>query len=567
MTQLPDAAPTDAAAVPSNSRRNSALVASGILLSRLSGLARERVIASAFGVGPTVDAFRAALRIPNLLQNLLGEGVLSGSFIPVYARLLAEGEEEEAGRVAGAVAGLLAVLAGTLVVVGFLLARPLALLLAPGFSGERLELTVTLTRILFPGIGFLVLSAWCLGILNTHRRFFLSYVAPVFWNVAQIAVVIALVLRGTEGTDLVVGLAWGAFAGSVLQFGVQVPTVRRLARPLRLSLRYDIPGVRTVLSRFGPVVVGRGAVQLAAYIDLLLASLLAAGAVSALGYAQVIYLLPISLFGMSVAAAELPELSRLAAGDPSGEAATRTAPAALHARLGEGLARIAFYVAPISVVYLVLGDFVVGAILETGEFDADDTRLVWLVLGGFTLGLIATTSSRLLQNTLYAVGDARTPARAAIVSVVISAVVGAVLMLQLDRVVVDGLRGFDRLPSSLTPLPDSVRETGPLRLGAVGLALAASLSSWVEFFILRHRLRGLAIPVVLGGGQLARMGAASAVVAMVGLGLRPLVDGLPPLLALPLTAGPAAVAYLGVTLALGVPEAVALVGRVARHRR
>jgi putative peptidoglycan lipid II flippase len=263
----------------------------------------------------------------------------------------------------------------------------------------------------------------------------------------------------------------------------------------------------------------------------------------------------------------LPELSRLAAATPTTENPDRAAPAALGARLAEGLARIAFYITPISVSYLVIGDLVVGAILQTGEFDADDTRLVWLVLGGFSLGLIATTSSRLLQNTLYAVGDARTPARAAGVAVAISAVVGAILMLQLDRVLLDGFEGLDHLPSPLRPLPDAIREGGPLRLGAVGLSLAASVSSWVEFFILRRRIRGLGIPVAIGGRQLARVGPASVVVAVVGLGLRPLVDDLPPLLALPLVAGLAAVAYLGVTLALAVPEATALVGRFLPHRR
>ena len=181
-----------AANAPS-SRRSSANVAAGIALSRIAGLARERVIAHYLGVGFAVDAFRAASRIPNLLQNLLGEGVLSASFIPVYSRLVAERDEEEAGRVAGAIAGLLAAVAGALVLAGVIFARPLAAVLTPGFSGRRLDLTVDLIRILTPGIGFLVLSAWCLGVLNSHRRFFVPYVAPVLWNVTQIAVLVVAV--------------------------------------------------------------------------------------------------------------------------------------------------------------------------------------------------------------------------------------------------------------------------------------------------------------------------------------------------------------------------------------
>ena len=547
-------------------RRNATLVAAGILLSRLAGLVRERVIASELGVGLAVDAFRAALRIPNLLQNLLGEGVLSASFIPVYSRLLAEDDEEGAGRLAGAVAGLLAVVAALAVVVGVVLARPLTLLLAPGFTGERLELTVRLTRILFPGVGVLVLSAWCLGVLNSHRRFFLSYVAPVLWNAAQIAVVVALGLRGLDRTSIAVGLAWGALAGAVLQLAVQIVPVRRSLGPLRLSLDVDGPGVRTVLARFGPVVTGRGVVQLSAYVDLVLASLLAVGAVAALGYASVLYLLPISLFGMSVAAAELPELSRLAPG------AGPEPRADVVARVEEGLSRIAFFVLPTTAVYLVLGDRVVAALLQTGRFGPDDTRLVWYVLGAFSIGLLATTASRLLQNALYALGDARTPARAAVVRVVLAALVGTVLMFQLDRVVLngagaDGLSGLSDLPAPLSPLPATAGADGPLRLGAVGLALASGMAAWVELSMLRRALRGKVGKVRLGGAHLGRTGLASAAAALVALGARLLVGPQWPPLALVLTGGPAAVTYLAAAGALGLPEARALSSSIRRRTR
>ncbi|HUF33648.1 MAG TPA: murein biosynthesis integral membrane protein MurJ [Acidimicrobiales bacterium] len=548
-------------------RRASALVASGIMLSRLAGLVRERVIASELGVGMAVDAFRAALRIPNLMQNLLGEGVLSASFIPVYARLLEEGREEEAGKVAGAIAGLLAAVAGLLVLIGVVFARPITLALAPGFAGtpERLELTVTLTRILTPGIGILVLSAWCLGVLNSHRRFFLSYVAPVLWNAAQIGVLVALGMRGFSQEGLAIGLAWGAFAGGVLQLLVQVPTVVRLVRHLRPSLRTDLPGVRTIVRRFVPVVLGRGVVQLSAYLDLLLASLLAVGAVSALGYAQVFYLLPISLFGMSVAAAELPELSRL-------DAPTEEALATWQERVESGLARVAFFVVPVSMVYLVLGDLVVGALLRTGRFGLAETVLVWYVLAAFTIGLLATTSSRLLQSTLYALGDTRTPARVAALRVALAAGLGVVLMFQLDRIVLDGtglvgLAGFDELPAPLAPLPEGVRVAGGviLRLGAVGLALASGMTAWVELALLRRRLTASVGQVRLGGGHLGRILLATAGAGAVALFGRPLVDHLHPVVALALVGGPSGLMYLTATTALGVPEARALVGGVTRR--
>src|SRR5690349_9897989 len=180
---MPEGAP--AAAAHAGVGRHAFLVATGIFLSRIAGLVRERAIAHFLGNSFAADALRGALRIPNILQNLFGEGVLSASFIPVYAKLVAQGEEEESGRVAGAVFSLLALVTSVLVLSGVLATPYLIDAIAPGFKGETRLLTIQLVRILFPGVGLLVLSAWCLGILNSHRRFFLSYASPVVWNIAM----------------------------------------------------------------------------------------------------------------------------------------------------------------------------------------------------------------------------------------------------------------------------------------------------------------------------------------------------------------------------------------------
>ncbi|MGH2709097.1 MAG: lipid II flippase MurJ, partial [Actinomycetota bacterium] len=166
------------------------MVAAGILLSRILGLIRNRVFAHYFGTSDAADAFNAAFRIPNFLQNLFGEGVLSASFIPVYAGLRARGQEQEARRVAGAVAALLGLVVSVLVLAGVALTPLLIDVIAPGFSGEKRSATIRLVRILFPGAGLLALSAWCLGVLNSHRRFFLAYSAPVVWNLANIAALV-----------------------------------------------------------------------------------------------------------------------------------------------------------------------------------------------------------------------------------------------------------------------------------------------------------------------------------------------------------------------------------------
>jgi len=524
--------------------RGALLVGAGILLSRLSGLVREIVTAGFLGVGVASDAFKAALRIPNLLQNLLGEGVLSASFIPVYSRLL-DTDEEEAGRTAGAVAGILAAAVSVLVVVGVVAARPLTVLLTPGFEGAKLDLTVDLVRIMFPGVGLLVLSAWCLAILNSHRRFFLSYVAPVLWNATQVAVVAAVAVGGSSTTSLATALAWGVVAGGLAQLLVQLPAVRALVPNLRLSLDRTRPAVRDALGRLGPVVFGRGVVQISGYVELLLASLLATGAVAALTYAQVLYLLPISLFGMSVAASELPALARLATLHRSD----------VGTRVQAALRRVAYFVAPTAVFYVALGENVVGALFQRGEFGRSDTRLVWLVLAAYSLALPASTASRLLQNSLYALDDPRTPSRIALLRLLTAAVVAATLMTVLDRYALVGtaIRGGEGQPGEA------------LRLGAVGIALGSATASWAELLLLRTALRWRVGTIALGGGALPSLLTAALAGAAVGRLVDLALGDLPaPILAAG-SVGVAGVVYLAITHALGMPLRTML-GAGARTR-
>ena len=185
------------------------LVAAGILVSRLAGLIRTRVFAYYFGLSDEGDAFAAGFRIPNFLQNLFGEGALSASFIPVYAALLARGDKREADRVAGAVASLLALIVSLLVLVGVFATPFLIDAIAPGFTGEKRDLTIQIVRVLFPGAGLLVLSAWCLGVLNSHHRFFLSYTAPVMWNAAMIATLVLVRPQCSSCTGGQDGLGFG----------------------------------------------------------------------------------------------------------------------------------------------------------------------------------------------------------------------------------------------------------------------------------------------------------------------------------------------------------------------
>jgi putative peptidoglycan lipid II flippase len=500
---------------PSPAARGGAVaVAAGILASRVFGLVREGAIAHFFGVSAHADVWRAALRAPNVLQNLLGEGTLSAAFIPIYSRMIHQGRREEAGRFAGAVFGLLAATAGGLALLGVLFARPIVTVLALGFAldpeggVDRFELTVRAVRIIFPMTAVLVLSAWALGVLNSHRRFLLPYLAPVLWNAAIIAgLVWAGRARGgmpaetlpLDALDRILFAAcWGALAGGILQLVVQLPLVLKLLRGFRPSLSTRAAGVREALGAFGPVVAGRGVVQIGGYLDYFLAGFLAPGAVAVLGYAQTLYLLPVSLFGLSVAAAELPEMSRLRRDGPPGDEAAEEAARTLARRVRRSLRQAAFLNVPTFVGYLAFGFLLLGALFRRGRFDLPDNWLSYLVLCGYTLGLLASTSSRQLQNTFYALGDTRRPARVAMLRIAVSAALGAGLMLLLDRV-----------PVTVVPaLPAGAGEG--LFLGAVGLALASGVGSWLELALLARALSGKLPEPVLPWREIGRMTALAA---------------------------------------------------------
>jgi putative peptidoglycan lipid II flippase len=504
--------------------RASGRVAAGILLSRIAGLIRESLLAHYFGASPFADAWRASLRMPNVLQNLLGEGTLSASFIPIYAELVEEERHEEAARFAGAVFGLLALAAGVLSLIGMLIAPWLVAVVFGGFDAGRQALTTSLVRILFPMTALLVLSAWALGILNSHRRFFLPYVAPVAWNLAIITAMVAGgAVWGLSGADLARILAWGALVGGALQLIVQLPLTLRLLGEFRPSVSRRVHGVREAIHNFLPVVSARGVVNLSGWLDVALASYLATGAVATLGYAQTLYMLPISLFGLSVAASELPELSRNRGRVNS----------VLGSDVGRAMERVAYFLVPSALAYILVGDVIAAAIFETGEFGRSEVLVTWGTLAAYAVGMPASAVSRLLSSAFYAVRDTRSPARVAALRVVLSLGVGLALMFPLDRI-----------------------EVGPLRMGAAGLALGASFAAWVELILLRRTL-GRAIGAHgMGDGHLIRVFAAAALGAGVGLAVHLLVPIGNPWLSAFATLAPFGGVYLLTASALGVSQPI-----------
>ena len=508
--------------------RHAALVAAGILVSRVLGFVRERVFAHYFG-NDTIpaDAFRIALRIPNTIRNLLGEGTLSASFIPVYAALNEREDKTAARAVAGAVLGLVLLATGVLAVLGIAFAPAITTVIAAGFDEPRKELTITLVRILFPMTGLMVVSAWCLGILNTHRRFFLPYAAPAMWNVAGIVAMIGGATWYVNRTlpveaqlhQLALALAWGTVAGSVLQIAVQLPTCWRLLRgiPIRASL---IPeGTRDVVRALIPVVVGAGAAQLSGLVDALLSTLTGHGGTSTLGYAQLVQVLPVSLFGASVNAVALPDLSREAVSDDADQL--------LRTRVAVGFRRIAYFVLPSAVAFIALGAVLAAAIFQTGRFEARDSHLVGLVLAAYGVGLLGQASVKLFASGFYAMRDTRTP-----VTIAISCLVLA------------GLSAFLLL-----------RWLGPAGI-ALGSSIGWSVSLVFHVRDLNHRIGRILqaadwryFASALGGAILA--GAAGWLVARLAQGLTPI-----PLAALAFAMF--GVVYGAVTVLLRHPDAMRL---------
>jgi putative peptidoglycan lipid II flippase len=504
-----------------------------MLCSRLAGLVRTRVFSHYFGLeSDAADAFNAAFRIPNFLQNLFGEGALSASFIPVYAALIARGQRRDADRVAGAVASLLALAVATLVLAGVLATPLLIAAIAPGFVGAKRELTIRLVRILFPGAGLLVLSAWCLGVLNSHHRFLLSYAAPVMWNAAMIATLMVFGARALP--QLAVLLAWGSVVGSSLQFAVQVPVVRRVAPDLRFAWDLASEHVRIVSRNFVPVFISRGVVQVSAYVDALLASFLPTGALTGLANAQLLYTLPVSLFGMSVAAAELPALSGVSGTDGLDASGLER----LRRRLDAGLRQIAFFVVPSAVAFLSLGDVIAAAVLQTGRFRHTDAVWVWRILGGSSVGLLASTLGRLYSSMYYALRDTRTPLRYAILRVVLTTVLGYLFAM---------------------PLPSALG-VDPL-WGAAGLTASAGLAGWAEMLMLRATLNAKIGRTGLPVGYVVQLWAGAIAAAAAAWAMKLAIGAQHPIVTAILVLGPYGAVFFGLAFALRIPEAQAAIHR------
>jgi putative peptidoglycan lipid II flippase len=510
-------------------RGGALFVAAGILLSRFAGLIRERAFAHYFGNTAAADVFRAALRIPNLLQNLFGEGALSASFIPVYASL-SEKDPKEAARVAGIILSLLSLLMTTLVALGMLSTPLLIDLIVPGFEGEKRTAAIELVRILFPGIGLLVVSAFCLGVLNSHRRFFISYSAPVLWNGAMIATL--LLLPSENGYRFAANLAWGAVLGSALQVLVQLPAMLRYMRGMKPSLGFRNPFVMTIITRFVPNLFSRGVIQISAYIEGMIASFLPTGALAAIGYAQLLYTLPTSVFGTAVAASQLVDMST---------AGQKTEVAR---RLHQGMRHIAFFIIPSAIAFALMGHVLAAILFKTGKFQEQETLFVWHLLAASAIGLLASTQGRLLATAFFALKNTKDPLRCSIVRVVTSTVLAVLFAVILPKWV-----------------------SMPAALATAGIPFASGLAAVVEFLLLRRALRRELPLIPLANPFLAQLAASAIIAGSIGAALYQslLPARLPDWMSGGVSVLVFGLIYGGLCLAFKVPEAHALYLKIRRR--
>jgi putative peptidoglycan lipid II flippase len=506
-------------------RKGAARVVLAVSLSRLAGLIRERIFAQYLGTSDAADAYGAALRIPTLLESLLGNRIFSSAFIPRYSRLLAEKRGAEAAHLARAVASIHVVIVTGIVAAGVAMAPVLVSVVASGFDPAKAELTVRLVRILFPAIGFLVLGAWCLGVLNSHRRFFLPYIVPIL---SSAAISIALIATGSERdpADLAVAAAWGALVGAALQLLAQLPrTLRTMepAGPTSVESREHV----TDVGRNALPAAGRGLVsRLGTWVEVAIAGFVSTGALAGLNYAQLLYSLPVGLFTVAVSAALLPELSAAAA-DPD-RIARR-----LSRQLDSAMRHTAYLLVPSAVVFMALGDVLVSAVYQGGQFRPEDVTWVWAILGASAIGLVGASMGGLQATAFYAIGDARTPLRASLVRLGARAVLGLVLAIPVVRAL-----GLDP------------------KWGAAGLGAAIGTSGWIEFVLLRRWLE-----VRLGMPRahdlvpyLIRLWSIAAIAAAVGWAVKLTLPVADPIVRAAAILGPFSAVYVGITFAAGMRE-------------
>ncbi|MGE4081819.1 MAG: murein biosynthesis integral membrane protein MurJ [Vicinamibacterales bacterium] len=470
---IPQSDPAAAAPASRHLARSAGVVGAATMTSRVLGLIREQVLAYWFGASDAMDAFLVAFRVPNLVRDLFAEGAMSAALVPTFSKTLATDGKARAWRLGNAVLNALAVVTGTLVILAVVFAEPIVGLLAGGFAAVpgKFELTVQLTRVVAPFLVLVALAAACMGMLNSVNVFFVPALSPAMFNAASIAAVVVLVpVARAAGYDPILAVAVGTLLGGVGQVLLQWPALRAQGFRYRPVFDFADPGLKRVLLLMGPGTVGLAATQLNVFVNTVVATGEGTGAVSYLGYAFRVMYLPIGLFGVSIATAATPAMSRLAAtGDTPRMRTTLASAIALMLTLN----------VPATLGLVVLAEPIVRLLFERGSFTPADTVATAAAVQLYALGLVGYSVVKIVSPTFYAIGRSRTPVAVGITAVLLNATL------------------------SVTSAPV---------FGYRGLALSASIAALFNAATLVWLARG-----ALGGLQLPRIAVTAAKMAIAGV--------------------------------------------------
>jgi putative peptidoglycan lipid II flippase len=401
--------------------RSAGIVSAAVALSRVSGLVREIVMARLFGAGMAYDAFLLAFRIPNLTRDLFAEGALSSAFVPKFTEYLTNRSREDAARLARLVATALILIVGTGCALGAFFAPELVAIFAPGFKGVpgKFELAVRLTRIMFPFLLLVALAAQAMGVLNALNQFGIPALSSTFFNLGSVGfgLVIGWILGPTVGMMPIEGMAWGVVLGGALQLIVQLPSLAREGFQFRPEFDRHEPGLRHILTLMGPAILGNAAVQ----INVMVNTSFAAGVfdpvrglngpVSWLSCAFRFMQLPLGLFGVAIASATLPAISRSAAAGKMDD---------FRKTLARSLGLVFLLTVPSAVGLAILGPSMIGAVYEGGRFNSYDTDQTAAALAAFSVGLAGYSALKVLTPAFYALKDSRTPMIVSLLNVLVN---------------------------------------------------------------------------------------------------------------------------------------------------
>jgi putative peptidoglycan lipid II flippase len=451
------------------------------ITSRVLGLVRDQVLAFYFGAGDANDAFRVASRIPNLVRDLFAEGAMSAAFVPTFTRHLTLHGRERAWHLASSVINALLIVTGVIVVAGVVFAEPLVRLYASEFAAVpgKLELTIYLTRVVFPFLTLVAVAAAFMGMLNSLGHFFMPALSPAMFNVAMIVMSLALIpIAPSLGVQPITIVAIATLAGGLAQLVIQWPLLRREGFRYRAVLDIRDEGLHRVLLLMGPGTIGMAATQINVFVNTVLATGQGTGAVSWLDFAFRLMYLPIGLFGVSVATAATPAISRLVATQDF---------ARIRSTVASALGLMLFLNVPATVGLIILARPIVAVIFERGEFTAADTIATAAALQFYAIGLVGYSIVRIISPTFYALQRSRVP-------VIVSA--GSVLInvaLNLALVRVMGYRGL-----------------------ALGTSITAIINASLQMYLLRREIDGIEGAKI--AASFARVAIASAVMGAVSWG-------------------------------------------------